>query len=256
MRQKRRCIKLLLLDAHGTIFTGKDRKWQNLVAYVVREETGHALDADLLHQRTKQVRIECAREMSDLQNTEAWWAEVNQRVLAMFRKTISAEEGRRIHRRIVEGVDLYVVQPARKKFVDRLVRKFSGRGVIRAIATNAPEAAIDSLLSEYRLKYAVQRIYGPTAMGGLRKPARAFFDEVLRRQGVRPEETLLVANSLLNDLPAAGCGIHVCVVPQRIEIFHPKDLRPYMSAPGVLVHATHTVANAWGWIDRHFVAAP
>jgi FMN phosphatase YigB (HAD superfamily) len=255
MRQKRRCIKLLLLDAHGTIFTAKNRTWPNLLAYVVCEETGIALDGDLLYRRTKEIRATYVATSGAPQNSAEWWTEVNCRVLKLCGHDISPESGLRIHLRLVEAIDLYTVAPARRQFVERLVRKFFGGGVLRAVATNAPDAVIDCLLAEHNMRHLVQRIYG-SGTGVALKPARAFFDEVLRRQGVKPEETLLVANSLLNDLPAALYGIHVCIIPRRTERFGAKDLHPYMSEPRVLVHATHSVTNAWEWIDRHFVAAP
>lgn len=251
MRRQRTRIKLLLFDAHGTIFMPKNRTWQKLVAHVVYEETGYQLDAGLLNRRTKEIRAKYAAESPHLENTVPWWSEVNRRVLARFGHAISLEMGRCIHLRIVEALDLYTVQPARRKFVERLVRTFSGPGVIRAIATNAPDAAIDLLLSKHELRGAVQRIYGSTTLGGVLKPSREFFEAILRRQNVRPEEVLLVANSLQNDVPATRLGIHVCAILRRDEPFTPNDLRG--AAPGTLVHLTHSLANAWRWIDRNFV---
>ncbi|MBP9749105.1 HAD family hydrolase [Patescibacteria group bacterium] len=154
----------------------------------------------------------------------------------------------------VSVIDLYAVSPARRRFVEHVTRKFSGGGSLRAVATNAPDAVIDHLLTEHGLQNAVQRIDGPETVGFL-KPSRAFFERVLGRQHVEPEETLLVANSIPNDLPAASCGIHVCIIPRRTEICAPKDLCQCKGGSDALVYVTRSVTKAWAWIDRHFVAA-
>ncbi len=73
MRQKRQRIKFLLLDAHGTIFTAKNRTWPNLVAYVVFEETGIRVNADLLYWCTKRVRVAHVATSGDPQNSMGWW---------------------------------------------------------------------------------------------------------------------------------------------------------------------------------------
>lgn len=91
-----------------------------------------------------------------------------------------------------EGYRLYVLSNTNRVAFEAVCRHFRAAG-------RDLEACFDEVFLSYRLK--------------LLKPSSAIFEEVIRRTGIRPEETLFIDDGARNVATAASLGFHTYCPP-------------------------------------------
>ena len=93
---------------------------------------------------------------------------------------------------------------------EELMRHLSERYLV-CVASNTPHDGQDERLANAGLLCAVQHIF-TSKMFGCGKPSREFFDACFERlPGLRPEECIMIGDSLTNDVGGAlAYGMHAC----------------------------------------------
>jgi FMN phosphatase YigB (HAD superfamily) len=151
------------------------------------------------------------------------------RVVSLFseRLGLSVEEGRKILR---EGVQLIFPGLEKHFFPIPGAREFLDWAKDHYTLTLATNPVWPTEIIELRLKWAGidPAIFG--LISDIRtmhacKPAREYYEELLKLQGLDAEDCLLIGNELKMDLPATRAGVRVFIVGdfKRVEpIRHPE----------------------------------
>ena len=136
-----------------------------------------------------------------------------------------------------EGELLPGVAEALEAFVDR--------GYQLAVLSNIWTAylrAIERLLGGFFEAHIPPALRMFSCREGLSKPHREVFDQLLKRAGRRPENTLMVGDSYKNDMaPAIGCGMHTLWLlhspvrerPALVSVINGLSAAPTLTLPAL-----------------------
>jgi len=198
-------INSLWLDYHGTIAYRK--------AGALKRAAEKALGCKIIkNAEAINADIETIRTELDLQETSDEvdgpdkWIEINRRAFGC-----SVEEATRMSEYVRDERN-YIVSPKRLKFVRWLLSRFPSRnrsGKFVLTASNADFTTVSRFVESHVLE-GVRPVSGNLL--GVYKPNICFSKRLIEATGVSPENTLSVANSWRNDLPAARLGVNVVII--------------------------------------------
>lgn len=237
-------IKAVLLDMDNTLLVNPDMAFAKAFLEQFDQHMYDRLQVENVSQAFRQV----IRHMSQSRDGD----ETN---TALTIRTLH-EATSHPHEHIEKALHVFYAEkyPALQKYISpvvgasELIQKLVNRGYKVVIATNPlyPETAIKQRMTWAQLPMDDDLYALVTSADNMHfsKPNPAYYAEMLGRIGVEPNETLMVGDSLRNDItPAKNIGIHTYHIHENslqdfqdnfkmlIESIPPITLHPSMIAP-------------------------
>ncbi|MDO8621880.1 MAG: HAD family hydrolase [bacterium] len=206
-RHTKDCVEVVCFDAIKTLFEPIGT-FQELLARVIREETGIDMAPDELWALQQEIRGQFPRSGQDM---EDYWPRINYHLLVRlgFTNGDLMKVAKRIHERIIGDGTLYAVRPDMRELVAWAAQRV--RAI--AIASNHRQTALLKLLREHDIAECFGNRIFTSSRVKHPKPSKKFFQAIRRSLGLRHVSQLgLVGNSLENDLPAAHLGIRTVIL--------------------------------------------
>lgn len=250
-------IGAVLIDVHGTLVTPRDMGKTDLLARVIVLVTGHKVDGSRARRVTNAIRRELnATRAEEFLNTDAYWVEVNVRMMRELGCEIDEAQALAIHVHLMGG-KLYKMHPKRKEFTRWLLRmKFAGLTKI-VVASNSRRDTVEETLRTEEIYDLFKEIYTAERLK-VSKPAPKFWRSVLADLDLPADRVLMVGNSLLNDAVAAKEGIHTVLILDRFDAAEAKEekrlqLSEHAQQTGVRVFASEHLQRVRQFITQNFV---
>jgi putative hydrolase of the HAD superfamily len=216
-------IRAVFFDAVGTVILPEPPAIE-IYAAVARR---HGLNLDPATIRKRFIESFNAEESTD---RDRGWATSEEREVERWRRIVSASlrELADPGACFVELYDHFARPDAWRVPAEAtaVFRSLQSRGIVLGLASNYDSRLSPVIAGHADLAPLRDRVVISAAVG-CRKPARAFFEQVTRIAGCRPDEILLVGDDLDNDYNgAAAAGLEAVLldpagrhvnVPRRIE---------------------------------------
>lgn len=229
-------VEVVCFDAIFTLFEPIGTR-QELLARIIREETGIDKAPDELWALQQEIRGQAPRSGQDM---EEYWPRINHQLLLRLGLTNGdLRIATRIHDRHIGDGTLYAVRPDMRELIAWAAQRV--RAI--AIASNQRQTTLIKLLREHGiLEHFGNRVFTSSRVRHP-KPSRRFFQTIRRSLGLRHVNQLgLVGNSLENDAPAAYLGIRTVILDRSGSV---RGLQASLPAG---VRAASNTAEVRQWI--------
>lgn len=190
-------IKAILIDAMFTVFIPRlQLSRYELYRYLIKDLTGQDLSLSSIKQIYQQKRT--ALEDRPYRSHYRKWVMINTEILMALFPGMTKSQARRLARAVTNAAlspDFYQVQDSTRRFLTEARE----RGLKVFMASNHEKRRLRALVRGFNLQSYFAAIYASSEIG-YEKPDYRFFNFILRRESLHPEECVMIGNNPVNDV--------------------------------------------------------